>query len=203
MKDLKNIRKIIGTFLGVAIIGIGIGIAKFSVLGNDPFNAMVLAISGITHKDYTIVILLANAVCFIVEILFGRKFLGIGTFVNWFGCGYVADFVMDTLEAQFGEQSFLPGRIAIMVLAVLVISFGVAMYQTANLGVSPYDCISLVISEKFKIEYFWCRVFTDTVCVAIALLFHGLVGIGTIICMVGLGPFVEFFSVKVAKKIIY
>ena len=58
-----------------------------------------------------------------------------------------------------------------------------------------------VMAEKLPIPYFWCRIITDSACVLFALLFHGLIGIGTLICAVGLGPFISFFTKHAAKKI--
>ena len=63
--------------------------------------------------------------------------------------------------------------------------------------------ISLTISEKSGRQYFICRILTDGICVLTAYLLGGIVGIGTLVCAFGLGPFVQFFSKHIAGPLIY
>ena len=93
-------------------------------------------------------------------------------------------------------------KLLVMVAGVLILSFSCALYQTANLGIAPYDALSLVLSHRSKVKYFWCRIFTDSVCVAIAFFLGGLIGLGTLVCALGLGPFITFFTKYAAEKLV-
>ena len=48
-----------------------------------------------------------------------------------------------------------------VVLAVLVTALGASLYQTADLGIAPYDYLSLGLRDYTHFQYFGCRVFTD------------------------------------------
>ena len=86
--------------------------------------------------------------------------------------------------------------------AVLVVAFGCSLYQTADLGVAPYDALSLMMADRLPVPYFGCRVFTDALCAVITFVSGGLIGLGTLICAFGLGPFVQFFSKNFSEKVL-
>ena len=45
--------------------------------------------------------------------------------------------------------------------AVLVTALGASLYQTADLGIAPYDYLSLGLRDYTPCPYFGCRIFTD------------------------------------------
>lgn len=45
--------------------------------------------------------------------------------------------------------------------AVLVTALGASLYQTADLGIAPYDYLSLGLRNYTPCPYFGCRIFTD------------------------------------------
>ena len=92
---------------------------------------------------------------------------------------------------------------SVMVIGVIICSLGVSMYQRPDVGVSPYDSLSLIMDKKLpKISYFWCRMSNDVICALVAYFAGGLVGIGTVIAAFGLGPIVHFFNIYVTDKLL-
>ena len=94
-------------------------------------------------------------------------------------------------------------QIVIMLIGVIVCSFGISMYQTSDAGIAPYDSLSLIMEKKFeRVPYFWCRMLTDGICALVCFLAGGLIGIGTLAATFGLGPFVHFFNIHFTEKIL-
>ena len=87
-----NWKYVIVMLIGNVILGLGIAIFKLSGLGNDPFSGMVMALSDRIGIDYPIFLIIVNMIIFVVEIIFGRKMIGLGTFVNALLLGYVVSF---------------------------------------------------------------------------------------------------------------
>ncbi len=77
-------RRIIGMVVGNLILGIGIAVFRTSLLGNDPYSAMMMAGADHLPISYGTLTLIVNAVFFIAEFLWGKHYIGIGTFANWF-----------------------------------------------------------------------------------------------------------------------
>ena len=101
-----------------------------------------------------------------------------------------------------------------LVIGIVVICFGSSLYMTANLGVSTYDAVAIVLSGKWKLGQFqYVRICCDLVCVilgvGIFLLSGGtfaqvpaIAGIGTVITAFFMGPLIQFFNDHVAKPML-
>lgn len=201
--DKLMLRRVGVMFLGILIMGVGIGLFKVSLMGNDPSSALGIAVGDWVGIDFSISIIVMNCLYFVVELIFGRKMIGIGTFVNWFFVGPIASFFEKMFLQFFGSPETFPEKLLIMVVGILILSFSCALYQTADVGISPYDSLSLLMAQHPRFKYFWCRIFTDSVCVIIAFLLGGLIGLGTLVCALGIGPFVAFFTKHVAMAMVY
>lgn len=197
-----GLRRIVGMVVGNIILGIGIAIFRASLLGNDPFSAMMMAGAERTGIAYSLFVPMVNTLFFIAEICWGRHFIGIGTFVNWFLLGKIAEIFIVRLEVFEIAQRGMPIRLLTVAVGVLVVSLGVSFYQTADLGIAPYDSISIMMSEHCPLPYFWCRLITDVVCTAVCFALGGIVNVGTAICAFGLGPFVHFFDRHVSRRML-
>ncbi len=187
---------------GNIILGIGIGLFKVSLLGNDPSTAMVISIAEIINIDFSIVIWFVNCFWFLIQLFLGRQYIGAGTFVNWLCVGVIASGTDKIFRAFWDVSGSFPWRILIMGIGVLVLSLGASLYQTADIGIAPYDSISIILAERTGRKYFWCRMITDAFCTTIALILGGIVGLGTLVCALGLGPFIAFFNRTVSGPLL-
>ena len=188
--------------IGIVFMGLGICLFKLSLTGNDPSSAFVMALGGKIGLPFSVMLIIVNCLWFVFEILFARKLIGIGTFMNWFGVGIFADLFLAMATTIAFEPTALSARLFTMLVGVLVLSFSCSLYQTADLGIAPYDALSLILTEKTPLPYFWCRIITDSACALLAFVMGGVVGLGTLVCAFGLGPFINFFTEAVAKKVL-
>lgn len=187
---------------GNIFLGMGISIFKFAGLGNDPYSGMVMALADMMGMQYANLLLIINLLIFILEFAFGRSFVGAGTLVNALFLGYTTTFFYSLWTYFFALPKSLLMQIPIMLVGTVVTGFGVSMYQTPNVGVSPYDSLSLILTKRLpKISYFWNRIFTDAICALICFLAGGIVGLGTLVSALGLGPVIDFFNVNFTRKL--
>ena len=200
-----SLRRMLVMLFGIVLIAIGVALFKFSQMGSDPSTSFAVALGDILGIRMSLMIVLCNSVYFIVEIFFGRRLIGIGTFINALCVGPMAELFLSWLEKiplfHGGELSFFL-RVCIMVLGVLILSLSASMYQTADTGIAPYDALSIIMSRRQKkLPYFWCRIAIDSACALLAVLLGGFVGLGTLICSIGLGPFITFFDRTVSRPL--
>ena len=80
----KNInwKHVVIMCIGNVLAGMGIAIFKLAGLGTDPFSGMNMAVAAKLGMAYGNFQLLVNVVLLVVQVAFGRKFLGIGTVVG-------------------------------------------------------------------------------------------------------------------------
>ncbi|MDD2970909.1 MAG: hypothetical protein PHE02_02105 [Lachnospiraceae bacterium] len=186
-----------GMLLGNMILGLGIAIFKFSNLGNDPFSAMMMGLADKTPLEYAALTAILNTFLFIIEFIWGKQLIGLGTLINWFFLAYFATFFYDTMTFLLPNPSHFFIQILYLIIGIPIISFGVSLYQASDSGIAPYDSISLIMDAHMPIPYFWCRLFTDFLCAFLCFLSGGLLGIGTLTCAFCLGPFISFFNHKI------
>ena len=199
-----SVRRITGMVTGVVIIALGIALFKQAHLGNDSISALNMRIAELLGISLGVENICINVIFFIAEIWFGRKYIGLGTFVNGLGIGFIITAFYDPIAAFFGpaEAAGLPVQLLWMAVAVPVTALGVSLYQTADLGIAPYDYLSLGLRDHTPFPYFGCRVFTDALCALLCWLLGGLVGIGTLVCAFCLGPFIQFFDGHFSQKVL-
>lgn len=197
-----SLRRILGMIAGVVVIGVGIAVFKFSHLGNDSISALNLRIAELSGLPFSIENVLMNLCLFVPQLIWGRRYIGLGTIINSFCIGFIVTFTSNVMTAAFGTANTLPVQLFWVAVGVLVVAFGCSLYQTADLGVAPYDALSLMMADRLPVPYFGCRVFTDALCAVIAFVLGGLIGLGTLICAFGLGPFVQFFTKHFSEKVL-
>lgn len=195
-------RRLLVMVFGNIFLGMGISIFKFAGLGNDPYSGMVMALADRAGMQYANLLLVINLFVFVLEIAFGRSFIGAGTLVNAFFLGYITTFFYQLWTQLAPPPQHLAVQIPIMLAGTVVTGLGVSMYQTPNVGVSPYDSQSLILTRRLPgISYFWNRIFTDAVCALVCFLAGGIVGLGTLVSAFGLGPVIDFFNVHFTRKL--
>ncbi len=200
--DKYMTRRVAVMTFGILLMGLGVSLFKLSATGNDPSSAFSMAVAAKVGLPFSITLSIVNCIWFVAEITLGRHYIGIGTFVNWFGVGIFADMFLAIANAIHFAPEALPIRVLVMVAGILVLSCSCALYQTANVGVAPYDAMALIMDERLPLPYFWCRIIVDSTVALLAWLLGGIIGLGTLVCALGLGPFITFFTGRVAKPLL-
>lgn len=189
--------------IGNIFIGMGIAVFKLSGQGNAPFDGMNMALADCLGISYGSFVVLINLVLFIIQLIFGRIFIGFGTIINATLIGYIATFFYDIFIAAYGVPVNMIEQIVIMLIGVIIISLGLSMYQMPNVGVAPYDCLSLIMANRWKkIPYFWCRISNDAICALVCYLAGGIIGLGTLAGAFGLGVVIQFFNTYFTSKLL-
>lgn len=208
--DKVMIKRIGMSFFGVIVGAISVGIFKTAALGVDPFQSFMAGLDQLVPISFGTLYVIANVILLSFALITDRHYIGIATFINMFLVGYVTQFTYGLLQKVVINPSMVL-RFVLLVLAVIIICFASAFYITADLGVSTYDAVALVLANKYKVGKFkYIRIVTDLVCIVIGIILFLLgkgeiamiptfVGIGTIITAFFMGPLIDFFNEKCAK----
>ena len=191
--------------IGVFFMGFFLSFLIKVDLGTDPCTFMNLTLSkffGISFGNWQ---LLLNSVLFILVILFGRKFIGFGTIANMVFIGYIADFFCWLWEKTIPEHYFtdMPSRAVIFALALFLFIISVSFYINANMGVSPYDAMPQILSERVlkKIPFAVIRIAYDFLVILIGVLFGGTPNIGIVLMALFLGPIISVVGKFLGKHV--
>lgn len=206
-------KRIIMSVLGVMAGAVSVAIFKMAAFGVDPFQSFMSGISRLIPISFGTLYVIVNAVLLTFSLIADRHYIGIATFINLFLLGYVTEYSYKLLRWLIPEPN-MPLRIVFLIVGIVIICIGASLYITADLGVSTYDAVALIIANTWKIGKFkFIRIITDLCCVilgSVMFLAGGghireiptIAGIGTIITAFFMGPLIEFFSVHIAQKLL-
>ena len=206
-------RRVAMSLCGVVVCAVAVGFFKMAALGVDPFQSLMSGLDALIPIPFGTLYVIVNAVLLLFSLAFNRHNIGIATFINLFLLGYITQFTLETLQGWIPAPSLLL-RVLFLLIGILVICVGSALYMTADLGVSTYDSVAITMAYKWKWGRFqYIRIATDLVCVLLGTLLFLLaggtwarvpeiVGIGTIVTAFFMGPLIEFFNVRIARPLL-
>ena len=198
------VKRILMSIFGVLICGIAVGFFKRAMFGVDPFQSLMAGLDTVIPISFGTLYVIVNVIMLLL----------LATFINLFLIGYVAEFSQKTLENFFPDLG-LVGRAICLIIGILIICVASSFYMTADIGVSTYDAVALIISNTWKKGKFkYVRIITDVICVILGVGLYFLsgatidgigavIGAGTIITAFFMGPLVDFFANKLAKPFLY
>lgn len=191
-------KKILYVLLGNLILGIGIGFGVFANLGTDPGTTLFLGVSKSLKLSLGNSSALINCLLFIPILLYRRHAINLGTFVNMFGLGYIAEYVSGLLSSVVPNLSLI-FRFLFLLIAIILICFGAALYLSCNFGQAPWDALAPIVLTFFpKWKYSVVRITQDSLGILIGYFLGASVGIASCIFAFFLGPGIVFFSEKIA-----
>lgn len=206
-------KRIVMSVLGVLIGGVSVAIFKTAAFGVDPFQTFMAGLDKMIPISFGTLYVITNVVLLSFALIFDRHYINLATFINLFLLGYVTQFTYGFLQKLLPNPSIIIRAIC-LIAGIVIICIGSALYMTADLGVSTYDAVALIISNTWKKGQFkYIRIATDLVCVILGtvlfVLAGGLIkdiptiaGVGTIITAFFMGPLIEFFNEKIARPIL-
>lgn len=188
------LKKYVSIVVGVILIGIGIAWMRFANLGTDPFSAMAIGIASLLGISFWYAQMGALAALLVVVLVFKRKLIGIGTLINLISVGFVSDSLLTVLNSLALPDAFIIKLLELMI-GIVVLCIGAAMYMNAELGLASYDALGLIVEERSngKIKFKWARIFSDSLCVVIGFVLGSTIGIGTVATAFFTGPLVGYF----------
>ena len=213
MNALNNpyfLKRLLMTLTGVLVCSFSVGMFKLAAFGVDPFQCFAQG-SHLPIADrvqYGTYYLGISLVMLAGVWLWDKHYVGLATFINMFFTGYVVDYSYRLLTLWLPEVS-LTQRALLLAIADIIMCLGSALYYTADLGVSVYDAISLILAKRriklrgTVVPFKWIRVFNDLVCVGLGSLFGKMPGVGTLITAFFMGPLISFFNHAVAEPLLH
>ena len=208
------VKRILMSIFGVLICGVAVGFFKRAMFGVDPFQSLMAGLDCVIPISFGTLYVIVNVIMLLFSLIFDRHYIGLATFINLFLIGYIAEFSLKMLENFFPTLG-IPGRSICLIIGILIICVASSFYMTADIGVSTYDAVALIISNTWHIGKFkYVRIVTDVVCVILGVALYFLsggtvsgigavIGAGTIITAFFMGPLVDFFAGKLAKPFLY
>lgn len=197
------IARTVSVIIAVITMGFALSFLVLVDMGTDPCTALNLAVAekvGLSIGNWQAIF---NTCLFILVIIFGRKYIGIGTVANMYLVGYSLEFFRWVWKQCIPLEIFenMGVRIAVLIPALFVFIIAAAVYMDVKLGTAPYDAIAFIISDRLpKVSIKILRIVYDMTFIVIAFILGNTVGLVTLLIAFTLGPAIGYVGEFLAKK---
>ena len=179
--------------LGLILFGLGETLLITANAGVSPWTVLAQGISIKTGYSIgvTTFIVSISVLCLWIPL---RQKPGIGTILNTI----IVSIMIDVSLPYLPSPEFLVLQILQVIIGIVIVGLGSGLYLTANLGPGSRDGLMTGLQKKTNLPIFLIRSIIEISAVIIGWYFGGVVGIGTIIFALAIGPFVSagLFSIS-------
>ncbi len=195
------IKKMLIALFADILIGFGIAFNACAGFGNDPISVLFDGIHTRFGLTLGMASDIANYTMFIIVLIFGRRYINIGTFIYTLPLGFFVN-VGISLYKLMGISDVIIFRILMSVLACVILFLGIAFYIDISIGVDPWTGFAMILKDKTGKQYKVFRVAIDMSALVIGFLLGGKVGATTVVAALVGGPVIQAFSQFIEKSIL-
>ncbi|KGN34769.1 membrane protein [Knoellia sinensis KCTC 19936] len=184
----RTVRRVTQLFVGLWLYGTAMAMFIEAELGLDPWDVFHYGVQ--QHVDLsfgTIVIIVGGFVLLLWIPL--KQWPGLGTVANVFVIGIATDVMLAVLEAP----SELWLRWTFLLGGIVVNGIGAAMYIGSQYGPGPRDGLMTGLARRTGLSIRLVRTSLEVTVLAVGWLLGGVVGFGTVLYALLIGPAVQAF----------
>ncbi|WHY73745.1 YczE/YyaS/YitT family protein [Fictibacillus enclensis] len=185
-------------FIGILILTLGIALSIISNLGTSPYDAFLVGLFrtiGLTVGSWEIIIALVMMGMNGVLLRKRPEFLALGTAIVT-GAGIDAWYF--SLRGWMLADTVL-FKLLLLVLGMLLIGIGTALYLQGNIAPIPLDRLMLILQEKLGLTLSTSRLLISMIVLSFAYFLHGPIGVGTLLTALFNGWILSFFMPRAQR----
>jgi len=172
--------------LGLILFGLGETLLITSNSGVSPWTVLAQGISVKTGYSIGITTFIVSISVLFLWIPLKQK-PGIGTILN----AIVISVVIDVSLPYLPSPELLVSQIIQIIIGVVIVGLGSGFYLIANLGPGPRDGLMTGLQKMTNLPIALIRTVIEISAVIVGWHLGGVVGIGTVVFALGIGPFVS------------
>lgn len=191
---------IVMTAVGIALCGTSVGMARHAGFGTDPFTVLVTGLDHRLDLGYGVIFTTLAAILLVGVFRLKRRLIGLATIFTLVGLGFFVESSYQIADLLMPHPDLVT-RCVELAASLALLSLSSALYYTADLGVSPYDAVALILADRTGVPFRFCRIGTDSLCVLVGFSLGATLGVGTILTALCMGPLVDLFNRYVAQPL--
>lgn len=184
-----QIKKLMQVILGTSMIALAVTLLVTAHKGADTISVFLLGMLTIFDIPFWVASLIFNACVLGIVAIFDRKELGVGSLINGFGLGLLIGLLepwLNKLSVNMAGYS-----IVAVILAPILFGIGAGLYVSSNKGSAALEALTQLIFKFTRISLKFIRIGLDALMVIVGVLLGAPIGIGTLLCVLAIGPIFE------------
>lgn len=190
---MKFFIRLLFFILGLVVMTFGVCMTiKVADIGVGAWDALNVALTEKVGLSVGKWVMIDGAILVVVNSLLLKRRPAILSLFTIIVIGSLVDFWLMTFFQLF-EVHGLVAKIAMLLVGILIIGFGAAIYIQAKFPQSPIDNFMLAIKERFRVNLMMAKTIGEITALIPAFLLHGPISYGTIIITFTVGPAIQLF----------
>ena len=181
--------KVLRLMVGYFLYGVGIVMSVNAGLGLSPWGVFSQGLSVQLGMTLGTAVMASGAVILILDIILGER-IGWGTVGNVYFIGTFIDLVDTSGIIPLFDTIFL--RLLQVILSLAIVSMATYLYLSACMGSGPRDGLMVALTKRAGKPVGLIRTLIETAALIAGFLMGGIVGWGTLIMSLGIGPLIQF-----------
>ena len=175
---------------GLFIFAVAIVLQLESRLGLSPWDTLHQGLSRHTPLSFGMASVFVSIVVLLLAWRLGAR-IGIGTVANAVLVGSFIQGLTAIGPVDRLSESSLGVRVGMLVIAMVLIGIGSALYLGAWLGAGPRDSLMVVGGERTGLRLGIVRAALELLALGGGFALGGKIGVGTVVFALGVGPALE------------
>lgn len=184
----RSLRRLTQLFVGLWLYGTAMGMLIRSTLGLDPWDVFHDGVQKLSGLSFGTIVILAGIGVLLLWIPL-RQWPGLGTVANTVVIGVATDATLAVLSAP----SELGWRAAMLLGGIVLNGFAGALYIGSQYGPGPRDGLMTGLARRTGLSLRLVRTALELSVLALGWTLGGVVGVGTVLYALLIGPSVQFF----------
>ena len=178
-----RLKTLMALVVGLILFGLGEALLVTSQIGVSPWTALGQGLANVSELSLGLTTFLISVFVLFLWVPLKQK-PGIGTILNAVIISLVLHYAIPFLPVF--EENFL--RLIQAILGVFITGIGGGIYLIANLGPGARDGLMTGLQRVTNFPIAWVRSSIELTVLTIGWWLGGIIGIGTIIFALGIGP---------------
>jgi uncharacterized membrane protein YczE len=184
----RTARRLVQLAVGLVLYGVSMAMMLRSGLGLDPWDVFHSGIVRHLPVSFGTVVIIVGALVLLLWVPL-RQWPGLGTVANVVVIGLATDAALAVLDAP--ER--MPARVGLLVGGIVLNGLAGALYISSQFGPGPRDGLMTGLVRRTGRSFRLVRTSLELTVLATGWLLGGVVGVGTVLYALLIGPVVQVF----------
>ena len=178
--------------IGLLALSLGVSLIIKGDLGAAPWDALAVGESSLLHLSIGTCIFMNGCILICINALLLREPIQWLAALSIFVIGMMVDYWI-TIGLKALEPAGFGQQLSLVLIGILLLGIGISIYLQSKLPSSPMDTFMVAIHQRFGLNLRNSRLLNEAIAITLAMVFHGAVGIGTVIVACTLGFVIHIF----------
>lgn len=197
---MRNIKRIAIYLVGLCILTCGQRLFVQAGLGGGAFDSFCVGLAQYNTVSAGLWVAISSVILMLLSAFLEKRRPNFMVLISSFIFGVFFDCWGHVFTAILPSEIFLPGRILLYTVGLILAPLGTAIYFTTSISRSAYDEIIAALQTAFKLPIWASKTLIESTMLLLGFIVKGPIGITTIVTAFTFGPILQKYVMYLKQK---